>query len=403
LQSFRQYIIELHEILSGNVAVIAISWFLFSLTSGLVNPFFAKYAKDLGATDLDVAYMRSIGMLALALSLIPGGLLADYIGRAKTIIIGTACITVSQYLYAVAPDWRILFYTYVFDQASHFYQPALTAIVMDSIPRGREFKGFLALNMIMSIPGIFMPFIGGVLYEKLGVFGIRCGFILQGFVALIVLILRIKSLKETYKARDKELSSLILELAGYRPVLAKALKVYIYTSILQQVAVSVSATYGAIYAIDVLGVSKPFWGIVSSVSTTGSLISSILLLRTRSSARGMTIVSSLGIATSQLILALPYYERSTVLGSLVVSSLVGSVSSNILWSSISAMLTHILPIEVRGRALSIQRILDNIGASLASYIAGVLYVIIGPGVALIITGLVGLISTLYLYILVKGK
>jgi len=403
LLSLKQSISELRELLAGNVGVIAISWFLFSLTGGLVNPFFAKYAKDLGATDLDIAYMRSIGMLALALSLIPGGLLTDYIGRAKTIIIGTACVTISQFLYAIAPDWRTLFYTYVFDQASHFYQPALTAIVMDSIPKGREFKGFLALNMIISIPGVFMPFIGGVLYEELGVFGIRCGFIFQGFIALIVLILRIKSLRETYKVHDKELSSLILELAGYRPVLAKALKIYVYTSILQQVVIGVSATYGAIYAIDVLGVSKPLWGVVSSVSTAGSLISSILLLRTRSSMWGMALASSLGIAMSQLLLALPYYVKNTVLEVLIVSSLMSSVSSNILSSSISATLTHILPVEVRGRAVSIQRILDNIGASLASYIAGLLYIIVGPGVALIVSSLVGFVSTLYLYVLVKGK
>ncbi|MEM1803976.1 MAG: MFS transporter, partial [Desulfurococcaceae archaeon] len=120
---------ELRSVFRGNIGVMAISWFLFSLTGSLVNPFFAKYAKDLGASDYDIAVMRSIGMLAAALSLIVGGFLTDYLGRVKVILIGTGLVAVSQFLYAVAPDWRFLFAVYVFDLVSHFYQPALTAII----------------------------------------------------------------------------------------------------------------------------------------------------------------------------------------------------------------------------------------------------------------------------------
>jgi MFS family permease len=400
----KQYTVELRELLAGNVGVMALSWFLFSLAGGLVNPFFSKYAKDLGASDIDVAYMRSTGMLALALSLIPGGILADYIGRAKSIIIGTACVTVAQFLYALAPDWRFFFYVYVFDQASHFYQPALTAIVMDSVPRSKEFKGFLALNIVTSIPSVFMPFIGGVLYEKYNTTGVRVGFLTQGVVALTVLVLRIKALRETYVARDKELSSLIFELAGYRPVLVKTLELYIYTSILQQVAVGVSATYGAIYAMEVLAVPKSMWGVVSSVATLGGIVSSLILLRLkRTNISLMATCGSIGVVTNILLFALPYFTKSYVLELLALASLIGSISSNILGSSISAMLTLILPVEVRGRAIGIQRILDNIGASIASIIAGLLYTSLGPGQALVISGLVGLVSTMYLYALVRGK
>jgi MFS family permease len=403
-ETLKEYISELRELLAGNVGVMAISWFLFSLTGGLVNPFFAKYAKDLGASDMDVAYMRSIGMLAFALSLIPGSLLTDYIGRAKTIIIGTACVTIAQFLYAVVPDWRAFLYVYVFDQASHFYQPALTAIVMDSVPRGKEFKGFLALNVVTSIPSLFTPFIGGVLYEKYNVTGLRAGFLANGFTALAVLILRIKALRETYIARDKELSSLILELAGYRPLLVKTLELYVYTSILLQVAVSVSSTYGAIYAMDVLGVSKPMWGVISSVGTLGGVMSSLLLLRfKRTNAVSVAILGSLGIVLSTVLFALPYFTGSLVLEILVASSLIGAVSSNIHGSAISAMLTRMLPVEVRGRAIGVQRILDNIGASIASLVAGLLYTSLGPGVALLVSSLIGLLSTVYLYILVKSE
>jgi len=292
----------------------------------------------------------------------------------------------------------------VFDQIAHFYQPALTAIVMDSVPRSKEFKGFLALNMVTSIPGIFMPFIGGILYDKYNTTGVRYGFLVQGFVALTVLILRIKSLRETYKARDKEFGSLVIELAGYRPILFKTLELYVYTSILLQVATGVSATYGAIYAMEVLMVPKPMWGVLSSIATLGGLFSTLILLRLEKTSIKITAISgSTGVSLSTLIFALPYFTGSRVLELLVVSSLISSVSSNILGSSISALLTRMLPIEVRGRAISIQRVLDNIGASIASIIAGVLYINLGPGLALVISSLTGFTSTLYLYMLIRDK
>jgi MFS family permease len=89
ISSLRKFWSDINEILTGNVRIMALSWFLFALSRALVQPFFTKYAKDLVATDLDVARKRMVAMLALSLSLIPGGFLTDTIGRVKTILIGT--------------------------------------------------------------------------------------------------------------------------------------------------------------------------------------------------------------------------------------------------------------------------------------------------------------------------
>jgi len=405
VKTLRDNLKELKTIFRGNVGAIALSWLLFSLTGSLINPFFAKYAKDLGAGDYDVALMRSLGMLALAVSLIPGGILTDYLGRVKVILIGTGLISIMQFLYAFSPDWRFLTIVYVVDTAAHFYQPALTAIVMDSLNRGEEFKGFLGLNIVSTIPGLFMPIIGGLLYDEIGVTGVRLGFLLQGIVAIIVLLLRIKALRETFIPRDKDLSRIILELAGYRGILSKALKLYVFTSILWQVTMGVYNTYMSLYVVDVLKLTKLTWGTISAFSTLGTILSSLYLVGAKVNIEKYSFQSAIVISTSLLALAVPSYISNNYIkiGLLVVISLVISIASNILGSTISAMLTKILPVEIRGRAIGIQRLLDNIGASIASQVAAAFYIILGYDDSFISSGLIGLMSCIYLYFILLRK
>ncbi|MEM1628809.1 MAG: MFS transporter [Desulfurococcaceae archaeon] len=395
------YYAEIRALLAGNVGLMALSWFLFSLSGSLVNPFFAKYAKDLGATDLEIAYMRSIGILAFALSLIPGGFLTDYLGRVKVIVIGTGGIVITQFLYALAQDWKQLAIIWVVDQILHFYSPALTAIIMDSLTRGKEFSGFLVLNVASALPGTFMPVVGGLLYEELGVTGVRVGFIASGVISLTVFFIRLKMLKETFRPSDKELSKFILELAGYRPILNKALRVYVFSVLIWPLVYGVLNTYGAIYAIDVLGLSKPEWGIITSFSTMGNIVISLLLVKHRSFRLDTAILfTCVATSFSFILMALPYFIDSNPLIFLFTAFLIQAISSTVINSGISTLLTRILPREVRGRATGIQRMLENLGSSMASMVAGFLYVLTGPGNSFVISAFICTIGCVYLWLFV---
>ncbi len=392
-----EYVSEARSLLSGNVGVMALSWFLFALSGSLVQPFFSVYAKELGASDLDLAWIRTLGMLSLGLSLIPGGLITDYIGRVKTIMIGTTGITIVQFLYALARDWREFAIIWVLDSAMHFYQPALSAIVMDSMPRDKTFKGFILLNIVPSIPWLFMPVVGGILYQQLGVTGVRIGFVLSGALSIMVLILRMRGFKETYSKRDKDFSKLVFELSGYRPVLVKAFKVYVFTALLWQLAFGVLNTYGAIYAIEVLGIEKPEWGLVNSASTMASIAWSILIFRfTLTNFRKLSLISSILASSSIAALSLPYFFNVDALSVVIVCNVVISISNNIISAAVSTILTRILPQEIRGRAVSFQRIMENVGAAFSSMVAGILYVGLNPGLSLISSSFIGIASTLYL-------
>lgn len=401
-RAIRSFIEEARIVLAGNAGVMALSWFLFSISSSLVNPYFAIYAKELGASDLDLANARALSMLALALSLIPGGILTDYIGRVKTILVGTFLIVIVQFLYAIAPDWRFLAIVWIADSAAHFYQPALTAIVMDSLPRERTFHGFLLLNVIPGIPSLFMPVVGGVLYERVGILGIRMGFVLSGIISAVVLALRAKMFKETFSPRDRDLSKFVLELAGYRPILFKALKVYLFGAFLWQITFSVLNTYGSIYATEVLRMSKTEWGIVSSISAIGGTIWAITLFTYKiNMSRSLALAAYIIGVFAMLSYAFPKLFNISALLILSLASIAMNISSNIVNATISTMLTKLLPVEIRGRATSIQRILENLGASISSLFAGLAYVYLGPINSIILCFLIGLTTTIYLYFILS--
>jgi len=395
---FSESLSELREIFSGNVGVMALSWFLFGLSSSLVIPFFFLYAKALGASDLIIAYIRSIGLYALAGSIVFGGLLTDYIGRVKTILIGTSIIVITQYAYAFVNDWFQLAIIWVIDEVAHFYQPALSAIIMDSLPRDKTLKGFLLLQAIPSIPGLFMPIIGGILYDIYGLTGVRLGFIISGTISLIVLLLRMKGLRETITINKRvRVSNFILELRNYRVELKNALKIFIYSGFLFQLGVAVWFTYGSIYVVEVLGSTKTEWGLLNSLITaTMILVSLIFGFSTRLDGFKIALIGGLSITISQLMIAIPGYYG--LYDPLIMRSavIVGAIGNTVIWPLISTLLTKILSPEIRGRVTGFQRMFENIGMATVTILAGYLYTGLGPANSFVFSAFINLFSTIYL-------
>jgi len=389
------------EVLSGNVGVMALSWFLFGLSSALTMPYFSNYAKLLGADDLSIAYIRSIGAYALALSILIGGFLTDRIGRVKTIITGTAMIVIIQFCYAMVSSWEQLAILWIIDQVAHFYQPALSAIIMDSMPRDKLYQGFILLNIFPAIPWIFMPVLGGRMVDIYGLNGFRIGFIVSGIISAIVLVLRVRMLRETLITRNNNSSSFtdsFKELLKYRSEIVKALKIITYTAFLSPLSTALYQTYASIIAINYLGASYTDWGVMNSLSTIVSiLISVILALFKNIVVARILIASGTLLFFSQINMAYivsmgrydPYFMALTV-GSLAAA---GALTGPL----ISMILTLILPVEIRGRVTGFQRMLENMGVAVTSLLAGLIFVNLGGKIGFIISSFLCILSTLYLY------
>jgi len=403
--SIRATLSDFRTILSGNVGIMAISWFLFGISGSLTGPFFMLYAKSLGAQDFSIAVMRSIGMLAFAFSTIIGGILTDYIGRVKTIIIGTSIVTLTSFGYAFVKDWIQLSILWIIEQIAHFYAPALMAIIMDSLQQNTVFKGFLVLNTFSAIPGLFMPVIGGIMYDTYGLTGIRYAFVTSGIISTIVLILRIRFLRETLIVKNNgnnKFKSIILDVIKYRNVLKIVLAVYVYTSVIGPIVSAVSSTYGSIYVVEILKISKTELGLLSSIGTATSIILGVLIASSRSINNKLAItIASLSLTLSMALFTLPGYLNKFILELLVLSTIFGSLHGVLIGPLLSTIMTRILPVEIRGRLIGIQRMFESLGASLSAVYAGLLYVYFGPINSLLISTVTSIIVLPYLIFLYK--
>lgn len=111
------------------------------------------------------------------------------------------------------------------------------------------------------------------------------------------------------------------------------------------------------------------------------------------------VLGSLSITLSQAMLGL---AGKTVINPALLAALsfvFGQAGSTLTGPVISTTLTRVLSIELRGTMTGVQRTLETLGSSPGSFIAGVLYVVLGLPDPLLISSLFGLTATYYLLIL----
>jgi DHA1 family multidrug resistance protein-like MFS transporter len=141
----------------GNLLTLIASWLFVFFTFSLVFSFESPFFRELGAPPFIIGLMGSVGAATLGLVRIPGAYITDKYGRKQIIVTMTFLIAFSFVFYVFAPDWRFVLIGMVISNLSLIYQPALDAILADSIPPEKRGMGYAATNVIPNIPTVFAP------------------------------------------------------------------------------------------------------------------------------------------------------------------------------------------------------------------------------------------------------
>jgi len=110
----------------------------------------------------------------------------------------TFAISMTYFLFAVAPNWQFFLIASILQNLFLVYQPALQALVADSTPPEKRGLGFSIINFLhyISVPS---PIIAGVLAVQFGLIpGMRIAYLIVTVAFLVVAILRTK-FKETLR------------------------------------------------------------------------------------------------------------------------------------------------------------------------------------------------------------
>jgi len=190
-------------VLTGNFLILMITWVLMYSTEPIADTFSSKYFVSLGSTPFLLSVMFFAGSLAIAFVQFPGGYLADKNGRKWIITTMTFGLAFGYLLFILAPSWQFIVIGMVIQNLCLVYQPALSAMMLDSLDPGKRGTGMNFQSVIMGLISIPAPLIAGVIVLVGGQyvspqsdFGMRITYSIVLVAYLAAATLRMK-LKET--------------------------------------------------------------------------------------------------------------------------------------------------------------------------------------------------------------
>jgi len=390
----------------GNLLTLIASWLFVFFTFSLVFSFESPFFRELGAPPFIIGLMGSVGAATLGLVRIPGAYITDKYGRKQIIVTMTFLIAFSFVFYVFAPDWRFVLIGMVISNLSLIYQPALDAILADSIPPEKRGMGYAATNVIPNIPTVFAPALAGYLVEIYGIVpGMRIVYTIVFFCMLAAAIIRLLFLKETLKNPQKirlaEVkvafrNSLQAILEAWRDM-SRSLKFLTLAFLVSAFEEPMFRMFTSLYVFDVIGLGKLEWGLANTASVAATLAFGFPMGK---------LVDKIGRKKS-IIFANFIFISATVaflmagdLNHLIVVFLMFAIGGSLLGPAYSALLADMIPREKRGRIMGTIVTLNILATVPASALAGFLYGV-QPSHPFTLVVLLAIAVTLIIFLAVK--
>ena len=148
----------LKEVFSNrNILAIGSTNMLYQVFNALWETWWSLYLMEVLNTPVSiVGLLATIQSTSQILFQLPGGILADKIGRKKVIIAGTAIRTIAPAIMYFANSWQMVAPGMVLMSVASLYGPAFNAVISESLPQERRGSAFGAYRMFTSIPQIFV-------------------------------------------------------------------------------------------------------------------------------------------------------------------------------------------------------------------------------------------------------
>ena len=371
-----------------NVLAISTTNMLYQIFNGLWQLWWTLYLIDeLNTPIYIVGFLATIQSGSSILFQLPGGILADRIGRKKVIIFGTGLRVIAPIFLFTARSWQWVVPGVILNATTSLYMPAFNALIAESLPKERRGTAFGAYRMMTSIPGIFMPVVSGYYLEVMGVAkGVRIGLMMFTVAALIATVVRAIFLEETFdpQARRTEASK---ERSGSDGLWAtfkrqhKTVYAMLGVAIISRFAMNMTWTFLSYYAVDVVNLTPTQYGMLQSVAT---LISTPLFLVSGMIAdrfgRMPCILLARGLGPFDSLSLLLIKNYNQLLAAYSVIGVAGGLGGGRIrgggymggpaWQ---ALITDIVPQADRGKVLGLMGTITGIASLPGPAIGGYLY------------------------------
>ena len=267
LRRFKEFLGREFSFITGNYRILVMSWMIMDIAMEMPQSNFQYYVEALGGPPIALGLIGFANFVAMAIVAVPGGFLADKYGRRWLISTMTFAMALSFLFFAFAPTWHFILLGSIVSSLCLIYQPALFAMVQDSLPPERRGMGSSIIQLIhgtFNTPG---PIIAIFLFAWLGkVTGQRIIYLLMTAFFLIAAVLRLR-LKETMTNGEpihfshfiSSYPQAIRESVGVWKVVPRTVLWLFSMRTLVMFGIALTGVINALYARDVLGIPEEMW------------------------------------------------------------------------------------------------------------------------------------------------
>ncbi len=387
--------------IAGNYRILVVSWIIMDLAMEMPTPNFQYYVQALGGTGVALGIIGFASFLAMAVVAFPGGYLADKYGRRWLITTMTFGMALSFLFFALAPTWHFILLGSIVNSLCLIYQPALFAMVQDSLPLERRGMGSSIIQLIQGTFNTPGPVIAGFLLLQFGlVTSMRIVYLIMTALFLVAAVWRLR-LKETITNGESIRFSYFI--SSYPKAIKESFSVWkvvprsmfwlFVGQTLVMFGISLTQVINALYARDVLLIPKEQWWLVYVPLMLTMVLASIPIGKMVDKI-GRKIPLVLGVFV--LGAATLIFVTGNLLTVMISMSLFG-ISQLLAMAAVTALSTDLVHPENRGKVNGFVNFMGYIMMGLGMLLGNYLYVNFIPQLPFYVT--LGLIVPEFLIVL----
>jgi len=369
--------------LERNIVAVSVAMFLLALGENLWKRFLPKYLQMLGAPVAAIGFFGTCEDFLDGVYQYPGGWIADRYGRRRALLLFVTLATLGYVLYWLAPSWPFVFAGLVFVMAwSSMASPTLFAVVGDALPRGRRALGFTVQSILRRVPIAIAPILGGLAIAAYGLqSGVHLGLVVT--IVLSMVTLGVVSRVNIPVMPDPVPTHIV---AVWRS-LPTPLRWLLASDIFIRTCEGLVDVFLVLYAINVIGISAPAYGVLVAVQMTTAIVSYIPVARfaDRMGRKPFVMATFAAFALFPVAVVLAR-DFATLVAAFVVGGLreIGEPSRK-------ALIVDLAAPSLRARSVGLYYLIRSLTIAPAAFIGGLLWEVT-PALPFWMAGLIGLVG-----------
>jgi MFS family permease len=303
-------------------------------------------------------------------------------------------VALSTFFFILAPTWQFIVLGVVIQNFCLLYQPAMYAIMMDSVAPDYRGQGFMFQAVVTNLFSLPAALIAGYLVLVFNLdLGMRIAYTIVLIGYFIAATLRIR-LKETLRGENAgSLPSVLAVLREYPKSVRESLDVwskvpkavfYLFLTNAGMSSLIVGCqTYFVVYATSFLHVSMFQWALVMAFMALSISIPSILAgIRMDVTGRKKFLILGFLLFTPAMLIFIGagFYT-------LLVTVFLFGLAQMLMGTGYTSLVGDLTPRELRGKVIGCSQFFMYLGQAFASLLCGALYAYVAPQTPFMLLGL----------------